>query len=112
MGEPEGKGKFDTFFDRHEFETMRQGIAKLKTEYEKVGDEPDGRLQRMDTNAFGENDHSQSTSKAMTDHLGGVKDSFNTARDRLHEIERALDGVYNTKIENEKIMADNFTPKD
>lgn len=102
----------DNYFDKHEFESMRQTIAKLKSEYEKVGDEPDGRLQRLDHNAFGENEHSDSTGKAVSDHLNGVKSSYKTARDRLHEVERALDGVYDAHLDTEKANKNMFTPRD
>ena len=101
----------DKFFDRAEFEGMRQTIATLKTEYEKVGDEPDGRLQRLDQHAFGENDP-HSTGKAVSDHLSGVRDSYKTARDRLHAVEHALDGVYDAHLDAEKANKNVFTPKD
>ncbi|WP_031466894.1 hypothetical protein [Sciscionella sediminilitoris] len=102
----------DKYFNKAEFETMRQSIAKLKTEYEKVGDAPDARMQRLDHKAFGENEHSGTTGKAVTDHLGGVKESYGTARNRLHEVEQALDGIYQAHLEAEKVNKDNLTPKD
>lgn len=102
----------DKFFDRTEFENMRQTIATLKTEYEKVGDEPHGRLQRLDHSAFGEHEDAHSTGQAVTNHLSGVRDSYNTARDRLHAVERALDGVYEAHLDAEKANKNIFTPRD
>lgn len=102
----------DKFFDRHEFDTMRQEISRLKTQYQTVGDEPDDQLKRLDHNAFGESEHAGPAKNSVTNHLNTVRETYNAAHEKLHSIESALDGVYEAHLDAEKANKNIFTPKD